>query len=77
MVSNWNPAIPASTTNNYIVQTIQISFICELISYSNITSIKYRGYDRELMNTMVVTAIFAYFLNNILNSALFTLNFWI
>jgi hypothetical protein len=77
MVDNWIPAIPASTTNSLLVQTILNSFICELISYYNIISIKYRSQNRELTKGMVVTTIFAYFINNIVNSSLFTFKFWI
>ena len=38
---------------------------------------KYRSYNRETTKGMVGTTIFAYFLNNSLNSSFFTFKIWI
>ena len=71
MVHNQVSVITASTISSYLVQNIQFLFISVLKSYPITISIKYRSYNREFTNGMVITPIFAFFLNNVFNSAHF------
>jgi hypothetical protein len=45
--------------------------------YPNIIFIKYGSYNREFVNGMVFSTVFAYFSNNILISAYYNLKFGI